>query len=327
MADSWKALSVLIAGCGSIGKRHARVLTGLGVGDIRACDPIASQRDGLHRESPQVSILENFEEGLAGKPDAVLIGTPPKMHVPMAIQALEAGCHVLSEKPISDSLAGVDDLEKLANRLGKKLMVALCFRYHEGLVKAKSYLEEGRIGRLVSIRALMGENLPEVRPDYRDLYTVKYTGAFDLMHDIDLAIWFADRSVTAVKGFCGVLSDLEFQAPDTAEILIGFGKSCIASVHLDFFQRPRRRQIELIGTEGVIIVEFARWERCTVSTYSVSVGHWGHEEMATDRDDMFRAEDMEFLEAVAGNKRIINTVSEAKKSVQVVDVAQKMNLE
>ena len=41
-----------------------------------------------------------------------------------------------------------------------------------------------------------------------------------------------------------------------------FEDRCVASVHLDFFQRPRRRQMELIGTEGVVTVEFARWDRC-----------------------------------------------------------------
>jgi hypothetical protein len=102
---------------------------------------------------------------------------------------------------------------------------------------------------------------------------------------------------------------------------MGFEDRCVASVHLDFFQRPRRRQIELIGTAGVIIVEFARWERCTVSTFQASRDSWQVEEMATERDDMFIAEDREFLQCVAEDRPIACTIAEARQSLEVVVAA------
>jgi predicted dehydrogenase len=240
----------------------------------------------------------------------------------MAVQAIRAGCHVLSEKPLSDTAEGIDDLIALAEEEDKKVMVGLCFRYHTGLVKAKGYLDSGRIGRLVSVRALMGEHLPDVRPDYRDLFSAKHGGAFDLMHDIDLAIWYAGQPVRQVYSLNGTCSDIGIEAPDVAEILMGFQDRCLASVHLDFFQRPRRRQIELIGTDGVVLVEFARWDRCTVRVYEAARGTWEQEELDTDRDDMFRAEDREFLQAVAEDKPIACTVEEARRSVEVVLAAQ-----
>jgi len=201
-------------------------------------------------------------------------------------------------------------------------MVALCFRYHEGLVRAKRYLDAGWVGRLVSVRALMGEHLPEVRPDYRTLFTSKYLGAFDLMHEIDLAIWYVGRPIRRVLAVSGRYSDIGIDAPDLAEIIIDFEDRCLAGIHLDFFQRPRRRQIELIGTGGVIIVEFARWDRCTVSVYEVATGKWKYEELVTERDDMFRAEDREFLQAVTEDKPIVCTIAEARKSVEVVAAAR-----
>jgi predicted dehydrogenase len=267
-------------------------------------------------------MYDSFEAGLHDAPDTVLICTPPKLHIPMATQALEAGCHVLCEKPLSDAPDGIDELEALAAETNKKVMVGLCFRYHQGLVKAKRYLDQGRIGRLVSIRALMGEHLPEVRPDYRTLFTSKYLGAFDLMHEIDLAIWYANRPIRRVLAVSGRYSDIGIDAPDLAEIVIDFEERCLAGIHLDFFQRPRRRQIELLGVSGVIIVEFARWDRCLVSVYEAVKGVWEQEELVTDRDDMFRAEDREFLEAVVGDKPIACTIAEARKSVEVVAAAR-----
>ncbi len=324
MVKPWNALSVLIAGCGSIGKRHARVLDSLGVRDVRACDPVPEQRESLLAQVPTVRMYESYAEGLRDRPDTALICTPPWLHIPMAAQAIHAGCHVLSEKPLSDTAEGIDDLIALAEEEHKKVMVGLCFRYHAGLVKAKGYLDLGRVGRLVSVRALMGEHLPDVRPDYRDLFSAKHGGAFDLMHDIDLAIWYASQPVRQVYSLHGTYSDLGIEAPDVVEILMGFQDRCLASVHLDFFQRPRRRQIELIGTDGVILVEFARWDRCTVRVYEAARGEWEQEELATDRDDMFRAEDREFLQAVAEDKPVACTVEEARRSVEVVLAAQQV---
>ncbi len=322
MVETWQKLSVLIAGCGSIGKRHARVLASLGMEDIRACDPVPEQRAGLLAQVPSVRLYDSCEAGLTDRPDAVLICTPPGLHVPMAKQAIQAGCHVLTEKPLSNSLHGIDELRVLAAQQCKKVMVGLCFRYHDGLVKGKQYLDAGRIGRLVSVRALMGEHLPDVRPDYRSLFSAQVGGAFDLMHDIDLAIWYAGQNVGSVRAFYGTYSDIGIQAPDLVEILMRFEDRALAAVHLDFFQRPRRRQIELIGTQGVILVEFARWDRCRVSIYDGTAGEWTHEDLATDRDDMFRAEDREFLEAVAHDRPVICTLEEGEKSVRVVLEAQ-----
>ena len=322
MVRPWRDLSILIAGCGSIGKRHARVLRDLGVQDVRACDPLLAQRESLLAASPQVRMYDSYETGLAEAPDAVLICTPPQLHVPMACQAIEAGCHVLSEKPLSDGLEGIDGLVALSASRQRKVMVALCFRYHEGLLKAKRSLEAGRVGRLVAIRALMGEHLPEVRPDYRTLFSARVGGAFDLTHEVDLAIWYANQPVRRVRAVSGSYSDIGIAAPDVAEILLDFEDRCVASIHLDFFQRPRRRQLELLCTQGVVLVEFARWDRCAVSLYDVSRGVWEHEELATDRDDMFRAEDAEFLRAVAEDLPISCSVTEARKSVEVIVAAR-----
>ena len=68
------------------------------------------------------------------------------------------------------------------------------------------------------------------------------------------------------------------EAPDLAEILIEFKDRCMASVHIEFFQRPRRRQLELIGTQGVILLEFAAGgpigtQRFRIEVVAVAVGH------------------------------------------------------
>lgn len=316
-----KPLSVLVAGCGSIGRRHAGVLRSLGVRDIRVCDPDTTQRKTLVGEGPVSREYAAFESALQDDPDTVLICTPPELHIPMAIQALNSGAHVLSEKPLSDSLDLVKELDTTIERTGKVFAVAYCFRHHEGLTLARQYLEENRIGRLVSLRLRMGEHLPEVRPDFRKLFTLTRGGAFDLTHEIDLACWFADQPVTEVYSLHGACSDLGFTAPDLVELIICFGDRCIAGVHLDLFSLPRTRVTELMGTTGTITVEFARWDRCTVSVYKQSSGHWEREELTTERNEMFRREDREFLQAVASGTPVSCPLSEAVKSQKIISLA------
>ncbi|MEN6315665.1 MAG: Gfo/Idh/MocA family oxidoreductase [Clostridiaceae bacterium] len=320
---SLQDLKILIVGCGSIGKRHAGVLSSLGVTGMLAYDPVESQLQALVNETPGVQPCGSLEEGLRQNPDAVFVLNPTKLHVPTAIQAINANCHVFMEKPLSDSLDRVDELSGLAAEKNKKVMVGFCFRYHDGLLRAKNIIKSGKIGRIVSVRALMGEHFPEVRPDYKNTYYVKYSGAFELIHDLDLAIWFADQNVKKAYGVYGAFSDIGFEAPDTVELLLEFENRCAATVHLDFFQKPRRRTIELIGTNGVITVEFASWDEYTISIYDTVKRVWEKFTEKTARNDMFRDEDREFLQAVAEDKPIICSIEEARKSLEVILNVQK----
>jgi len=318
----WQDLSALVVGFGSIGKRHARVLKEIGLGDVRVCDPMPERRDSAWSEFGFESVFTTLEEGLASKPDTVFLCSPTAMHVEQAMAAIKAGCDVLTEKPISTSLDGVDELAALAKDRGRVVMVAHCFRFHEGLLRAKAMVDEGRIGRLLSVRCMFGEYIPEVMPDYRDRYIFHYSGAYELMHDIDLALWFAGRRPVRVSGVDGSVGDSGIASPDVAEMIIEFEDRCLANVHLDFFQRARHRQTELYGTDGTIYIEFARWDRCTVSVYDAQTREWTHNELPTDRDDMFRAENTAFLQAVVSRSQAPVDVGAGKAAVQVMLAAQ-----
>lgn len=312
-------MKVLLAGCGSIGKRHAQVLKEMGIANIAACDPFIESHDAMRAVVPYARMYTDYAAALQNyRPDAVFILTPTAMHLSMAKQALENGCHVFIEKPLSNVPEGADELRALAERQGKIVMVGFCFRYHTVLRKAKELLESGEIGRLISIRALMGEPFYEIQPNYMNMYYSKYSGAFELIHDLDLAIWFANQKIMKVQGIYGSYSDMGMQSPDIVEMLIQFEDRCIANVHLDFFQSPRRRQIDLIGMNGVITVEFASWDEAALSVYSKREGKWKRETIPTARNDMFRDEDMDFLNCALTGRTPDCTIEEALKSLNAV---------
>ena len=320
MKKNWQDQSVLVAGLGSIGQRHTRLLHAAGVKTIYVCDAVSDVVQKTGASYPGVMSVQSYEDGLARKPDAVFILTPPKMHIPMAIQAARQGCHIFCEKPISDDMSGVEKLSQVIEETGVLFAVGLCFRYHAGVRKLKEIAESGRIGRLVHIRAFMGEHFPSVRPDYKTLFSAQYSGAFDLIHDLDLAVWFANQPVKQQSVVYGNFSDIGIQAPDLAEFLIEFEDQCLANVHLDFYTNPRTREFTLTGTKGMAKVEFASWDKYTVSVWTQETG-WESETRATTRDAMFVDEDLAFLKAVSGEESCIYGIEEGCKALELVDQA------
>jgi len=322
VTEKWREFSALVVGFGSIGRRHARVLKEIGLTDIRVCDVSPEMRKLASEEFAIADTCETLEQGLAAKPQTVFLCSPTALHIPQAIAAIEAGADVFTEKPLSTSLEGVDELCRLAKQRGRVVMVGHCFRFHDGLVRAKKMLEEGRIGRLVSVRCVMGEYIPEVMPNYRNMYISQYSGVYELMHDIDLALWYADRRPASVFGFDGTFGDAQMESPDVVEMAIKFEDRCVASVHLDFVQRARHRQTELYGTEGTIYIEFAKWDECTVSIYEAAARQWTHQVIKTDRDDMFRDENSAFLRAVENRSKVPVGIEAGARVVKMMLAAQ-----
>jgi len=322
MVEKWQQKSALVVGFGSIGRRHARVLKEIGVTDVRVCEMMSERQEAAQRDLGIDRLYSTLEEALADKPDTVFICSPTALHIEQATAAVKAGADVMIEKPLCTTLDGVEELKSVASERKAVVMVAHCFRFHEGLVRAKKWLQKGRIGRLVSVRCMFGEYIPEVMPDYLDRYVSKYSGAYELMHDIDLALWFADQCPKRVFGIDGRFSDVPMESPDLVEMLVEFQDRCAASVHLDFFQRARHRRVELFGTEGTIMVEFAKWDECTVSIYEASKRQWTHKQIKTDRDDMFRAENRVFLQACVERSSVPVDIDTGAMAVKVMLAAQ-----
>lgn len=306
---------VLLVGCGSIGDRHAACLTDIGIGAITFYDP-DPERSRLLTERYGGSTVASYEEGLSSDIDCVYILSPTKLHVEQTRMAVERGKHVFLEKPLSHSLDGVDELIALVEEKKVTVEVGFCFRFHDGIRALKQRLDNGAIGKTVSIRAMMGEHFPDMRPDYLSTYYVKYSGTFELIHDLDLALYLAAEEPIACHGYHGSFSGLGFESPDTAEMLVQF-PSCLANVHLDMFQSPRTRTMTVLGTQGQLILDFSTWDSYELREFTRERGEWQITKGLTQRNDMFRDESRNFFAAVDGTEENLCPLSEAKKSLAV----------
>ena len=169
-----KYTKFLIAGLGSIGRRHFRNLIALGEKDIillrshHATLP-DDELSGYPIETDLPTALKKY------KPEAVIVANPTALHFDIAIPAAQAGCSILVEKPISHNLDRADELERAAEKGGGRLLVGFQFRFHPGLIRTKQLITDGEIGRVISANVHFGEYLPDWHPweDYRKGYAAR----------------------------------------------------------------------------------------------------------------------------------------------------------
>jgi predicted dehydrogenase len=252
-------MKFLIAGLGSIGRRHFRNLIALGEKDIVL---LRTHKATLpDDELAGYPVETDLQEALTKhKPDAVIVANPTSMHLDVAIPAAEAGCHILLEKPVSHSLERLDGLQQAAQKSGSKILVGFQFRYHPTLNKARELIQQDALGRILTVHAHWGEYLPQWHPweDYRQSYAARADlggGVIvTLTHPLDY-LRYLIGDVEALWSFKGHISPLEINVEDVAEIGLKFANGVVGGVHVNYFQRPPIHRLEIVGTKGTL-----RWD-------------------------------------------------------------------
>ena len=252
-------MKFLIAGLGSIGRRHFRNLIALGEKEIvllrtRRATLSDDELEGYPAETDLQEALRKHE------PDAVIVANPTSMHLDVAIPAAEAGCHILLEKPVSHSLDRLDVLQKAAQKSGSRILVGFQFRYHPTLNKARELIRSNVLGKILTVHAHWGEYLPQWHPweDYRQSYAARAElggGVIvTLTHPLDYLRYLLG-DVQSLWSFNGHISPLEIDVEDVAEIGLKFASGAVGGVHVNYFQRPPVHRLEIVGTHGTL-----RWD-------------------------------------------------------------------
>ena len=293
----------LIAGLGSIGRRHLKNLLSLGQRDILLFRSKLSTLPEDELEGIPVEV--DLQRALAAKPDAVIISNPTALHLGIAIPAAQAGCSLFLEKPLSNNLERIPELENAIVSGGGKIFMGFQYRFHPGLQTIKRFLEKNEIGRVIYSRCQWGEYLPDWHPweNYRKGYSARSDlgggVVLSLCHPIDYLHWLLGE-VTQVYAFTGKLSDLEIEVEDTAEIILQFASGVLGSLHLDYIQQPARHVLEIAGIEGSI-----KWNYADGAVYLFrnSTHQWEVFPLKTgfERNNLFLDEMRHFIEVIESN--------------------------
>ncbi|WP_046174301.1 Gfo/Idh/MocA family protein [Domibacillus indicus] len=156
-------LKIGVIGCGSIARhRHIPEYAANENVEIAAFCDIVEERAQEYAKQYNAIAYTSYEELLANEDiDAVSVCTPNSLHAPISIAALQAGKHVLCEKPMATSREEADAMIQAAEASGKKLMIAHNQRFVASHVKARSIIESGTLGKIYSFRTAFGHGGPE----------------------------------------------------------------------------------------------------------------------------------------------------------------------
>lgn len=317
-------MRALIVGLGSMGRRH--------LSNLKQIDPGAlvtawrhSREIGAADVAPADRTVFGFDEALETRPRFALITGPASVHVEQALALADRDVHLLIEKPLSNRLDGVDMLIDRCRQRNVSLLVGYNFRFYQPLQAMKRALEDGRIGRVLSVRAEVAQYLPDWRPgDYRRTVTAqsRLGGGvlLELSHEIDYVRWLVGE-IADVSARVGRLSDLETDVEDVAEVVLTFENGAIGSIHLDMVQRSPVRVCRVVGSEGTLLWDGMRHE---VQWFCARTGCWTDLVAASDvnRNEMYMAELRHFLDCVEGVASPLVNGEDGRRVLEVILAAR-----
>ena len=307
----------LFIGLGGIGQRHLRNLRALRGSEVEVhAFRVRREREVLNdtlqvvpgedlEAKYGVNVHADLDAALATKPDVVFVTNPSSLHVEITRRALEAGAHVLVEKPLSHSLSGVAELVRESQKRNLVGYVAYQLRFHPGFLRVSEILQQGLIGQPLFAEAVVGEYLPGFHPheDYRRMYASRRDlgGGVTLsqIHEIDFLIALLGRP-ERVFSLGGKLSSLEIDVDDVSSSLLEFrgteGRVLPVRLHQDFVQRPAERRCVLVGDHGKLEWSLSgrslrRWSQDGELGESHDYGDF-------PRNQLFEAELSHFLDCV-----------------------------
>ncbi|WP_207511666.1 Gfo/Idh/MocA family protein [Longitalea luteola] len=252
-----KKIRFAIIGCGRIAQRHAAHITNRGV-LAAVCDVVKERADELARQYDATAYytIEELLKREAGL-DVVSVCSPNGLHAEHSIKALEAGSHVLCEKPMALRVADCESMIKAADKAGKRLFIIKQNRYNPPVEAVKRVLDEGRLGKIYSVQLNCFWNRGA------DYYANSWKGSLKMdggtlftqfSHFIDLLYWMLGdiiqvRSMMHNYAHQGII---EFE--DTGAVLLQFANGAMGTINytVNSYGKNMEGSLTIFGEKGTV---------------------------------------------------------------------------
>jgi predicted dehydrogenase len=293
--------TVAVAGLGYWGPNLARNFDDLAT-LTWLCDSSDEAQARFAGRYPNARMTGDLAEVLADPElDAVVIATPVPTHFPLAKRALEAGKHVLVEKPPAMRAYEIDELVELAEERDLTLMPGHLLLYHPGVRKLKELISAGELGEVLCVYGNR-QNLGIVRTNENALWSLG-------VHDLSVILYLlGEDPVEAVAHGRDFLTE---GVEDVVFCYLRFPSGKIAHMHLSWLDPHKMRRMTVVGDRKmavfddmelerkVTVYEKAPWKRAeTYGEWQTRSGDIYIPKIATD--EPLRLECEEFLRLVRG---------------------------
>ena len=194
---------------------------------------------------PSAAATASFEELLASDVTGVVIATPVPTHHELAKQALEAGKHVLVEKPPAMKAAEIDELVALAAERDLVLMPGHLLLYHPGIRKLKELIDAGELGEVLCVYGNR-QNLGIVRTNENALWSLG-------VHDLSVMLYLLDEEPEVC-----VAHGRDFLTPGVEDVVfcyLRFPSGKIAHMHLSWLDPHKMRRLTVVGRDKMAVFD------------------------------------------------------------------------
>lgn len=235
---------VAVVGAGAWGINHVRAFArAKGCELVMVCDPSAQALARAQTLAPHSRQTGDLDEVVRAQDvDAVVLATPASDHARQASQILDAGKHVLVEKPLALSVADAEAVLRRARTAGRVLMVGHLMLYHPAVQRLAQMIGAGELGRVLYMYALR-VNLGRLRRDENAMWSLA-------PHDVSMILHLiADdpRSVSARGG-----AYLQPGVEDVVFVNLRFGSGVIAQIQLSWLDPRKERRLTVVGARKMV---------------------------------------------------------------------------
>lgn len=295
-------LRIGVVGAGHFGRFHAlKVAANPRARLAGLTDPDTARAAAVAREvrAPALPL-----DALLAASDAVIVAAPADAHHALAAQALQAGRHVLVEKPIAATLAQADELAALALAANRVLQVGHLLRY-----SAEHAAISSRITRPLYIEAA---RIAPYKPRGTDVSVI-----LDLMiHDLDLILALVDSPIQSVDAIgAAVSSDSE----DVANARVRFANGCVATITASRIALKTERKMRLFSEEGYLSADFVARRAVMVGRTRglplPGTGGFRREELSWTEHDSMEAEHQAFVAACLDGAPVVVDAAAGRRAL------------
>ncbi len=311
---------IVVVGLGSIGRRHARLLSARGDLQVEWCESSPEMVASARQDLPQPArIHPSFTAALDSAPAMMVIATPHAVHAEQAVAALNRGVHVLCEKPLSDTLARGREIVAAASASRAVFTIGFQLHFHPALRRMRELIRGGELGSVHHVHALVGTYGTLVNS--RSRYQATLFGALllDYAHQPDIFHHLLGEWPLGVYALGGRGGSLPLGSnPNFLALACDYARPLITTLHLNYLQTPERHDYEVIGDRGWLSLDVGKGElrRGTHGETAPTT-----EFFSTERDLLYQQEHQAFFDAVGGTRPPESPAAEGLASMQVIEAA------
>jgi UDP-N-acetylglucosamine 3-dehydrogenase len=312
-------MRVGVIGVGSMGQNHVRILSEMGMlGGISDISPEVAKAVA---EKYSVPYHISHQDLLKSDLDAVVIVTPTSTHKKIAMDAFQAGKHVLLEKPMTGSSRDLGDLVALA--AGKKLVLAGGFteRHNPVVAFAKQAVKSGEYGELITAATRRVSSLPT---RIRDIGVVMDLG----IHDIDVVQYVVAKRAKSVYALGGKGKDMKYE--DHANVLIDFEGGETGFIEVNWLTPMKVRKLALTCSKNFVEVDYMD-QSATVCSSSFKPFEQGNlynvplefdlRRIALKKEEPLKRELKDFAESVAKGRQPLVSGENTLQTLKIAEAA------